>query len=177
MLSGLAKVVGQIRSNPEFNAVIPFPAFRTLAVFAQDGEFDKMFQCSWATALCRFNWKLRQIHAEQSMKMSPTKLAENAAVTNARFASLHGLPVAPSPSRRRPFHSANRAIVTSLHGAGPQTRRASVCGSAAGVALRLRSARRSSSPRAPLSPLADHRPKPVFTAGGWPNNRRDSVRC
>ena len=29
------------------------------------------------------------------------------AVTNARFASLHGLPVALLPSRRRPFHSAN----------------------------------------------------------------------
>ena len=34
-------------------------------------------------------------------------------MTNARFASLHGLPVAPSPSRRRPFHFANRALVTS----------------------------------------------------------------
>lgn len=72
-----------------------------------------MFQCSWATALCRLNWKLRQIHAEQSMKMSPRKLAENAAVTNARFAALHGLSVAPSPSRRRPFRFANRALVTS----------------------------------------------------------------
>ena len=79
------------------------------------------------------------------------------AVTNARFASLHGLLVAPSPSRRRPFHSANRALVTSLNGAGPQVRRASVCGSAAGVALRLRFARRSSplsAPR-PRSPTAD----------------------
>ena len=73
---------------------------------------------------------------------------------------LHALSVAPSPSRRRPFHSANRALVTSLHGAGPQERRASVCGSAAGVALRLRFAKRSSPPSAPLFPLADRRPKP-----------------
>lgn len=35
------------------------------------------------------------------------------AVTNARFASLHGLPVAPSPSRRRPLHSATS--LASLH--------------------------------------------------------------
>jgi len=81
-------------------------------------------------------------------------------VTNARFASLHGRPVAPSPSRRCPFHSANRALVTSGICNVPQTRRASVCGSAAGVALRLRFARRSSPPSAPLSPLADRRPKP-----------------
>ena len=55
------------------------------------------------------------------------------AVTNARFASLHGLSVAPSPSRRRPLRFSNRALVTSLHGAGPQERRASVCGSAAAL--------------------------------------------
>jgi hypothetical protein len=41
----------------------------------------------------------------------------------------------------------------------PQVRRASVCAPAAGVALRLRFARRSSPPSAPLSPLADRRPK------------------
>jgi hypothetical protein len=35
------------------------------------------------------------------------------AVTNARFVPLHGLPVAPSPSRPRPFHYAKRALVTS----------------------------------------------------------------
>ena len=39
-------------------------------------------------------------------------------MTNARFASLHGLPVAPSPSRRRPLHFTNRALVTSWHSAG-----------------------------------------------------------
>lgn len=44
-------------------------------------------------------------------------------MTNARFASLHGLPVAPSPSRRRPFRFSNRALVTSFHIAVPQTRR------------------------------------------------------
>jgi hypothetical protein len=35
-----------------------------------------------------------------------------------------------------------------------------ICGSAAGVALRLRFAMRSSPPSAPLFPLADRRPKP-----------------
>lgn len=86
------------------------------------------------------------------------------AVTNARFASLHGLPVAPSPSRRRPFHFTNRALVTSLHGAGLHEQRASVCGSAAGVALGLRFTRRSSplSALRSTSPLADRRPKPQF---------------
>ncbi len=38
-------------------------------------------------------------------------------------------------------------------------RRASVCGSTAGVALRLRFARRSLPPFAPRSPLSDRRPK------------------
>jgi len=52
-----------------------------------------------------------------------------AAVTNARFASLHGLAVAPSPHRRRPFHFANRALVTSEH---PQS-----AAGAAGFRLRL----------------------------------------
>ncbi len=81
------------------------------------------------------------------------------AVTNARFASLHGLPVAPSPSRRRPFHYANRALVTSLHGEAARAAafRLRLGG---GVALRLRSAKRFSPPSAPLSPLADRRPKP-----------------
>ena len=39
----------------------------------------------------------------------------DSAATKARFASLHGLAVAPSPSRRRAFHFANRTLVTSLH--------------------------------------------------------------
>jgi hypothetical protein len=51
------------------------------------------------------------------------------AVTNAQFAALHGLPVAPYPSRRRPFHSTNRALVTSEH---PQ-----IAAGAAGFRLRL----------------------------------------
>ena len=38
----------------------------------------------------------------------------------------------PVALRRRPLRFTNRALVTSLHGAGPQARRASVCGSAAG---------------------------------------------
>jgi hypothetical protein len=36
-------------------------------------------------------------------------------VTNALFASLHGLPVAPSPPRRHPFRFSNRALVPSEH--------------------------------------------------------------
>jgi len=35
-------------------------------------------------------------------------------------------------SRRRPCRFSNRALVTNLHRAGPQQRRASVCGPAAG---------------------------------------------
>ena len=42
----------------------------------------------------------------------------------------------------------------------PHERLASVCGSAAGVALRLRFAMRSPPSSAPLCPLADRRPKP-----------------
>ena len=99
---------------------------------------------------------------------------QSLAVTNARFASLHGLPVALSPSRRRPLRFTNRALVTSLHGAGPQERRASVCDSAAGVALRLRFARRSSPSFAPLSPLADRRPKPQLD---FPRAIRRSSTC
>ena len=57
---------------------------------------------------------------------------ENVAVTNAQFAAFHGLPVALSSSRRRPFHFANRTLVTSGIATVPQARRASVCGSAAG---------------------------------------------
>jgi hypothetical protein len=79
-------------------------------------------------------------------------------------------------SRRRPFRFSNRALVTSLHGAGPQERRASVCGPAAGVALRLRSARRSSPPplHLPRSPTADRSP---FYRRGGRDARRDSACC
>ena len=56
-----------------------------------------------------------------------------------------------------------RALVTSGIRNVPHERRASVCGSAAGVALRLRFASRLSA-SAPLSPLADRRPKPRQTA-------------
>ena len=73
-----------------------------------------------------------------------------------------------STGRRSPHPPLARARSTSqiarssraCMGRWPQERRASVCGSAAGVALRLRFARRSSAPSAPLSPLADRRPKP-----------------
>jgi len=57
-------------------------------------------------------------------------------VTNARFASLHGLPVAPSPSRRRPFRFSNRALVTSGIISTPQDRRAPVGSLASSLRLR-----------------------------------------
>jgi hypothetical protein len=87
----------------------------------------------------------------------------DSAVTNAHFASLHGLPRHAVPSRRLPFRSANRALVTSGHSAG--CRRCGRRPSAArrrDVPLRLRFARRYSPSFAPLSPLADHRPKPCL---------------
>jgi hypothetical protein len=54
-------------------------------------------------------------------------------VTNARFAALHGLPVAPYTSRRRPFHSAKPRARHERQWCWPQQRRASVCGSAAAL--------------------------------------------
>ena len=81
------------------------------------------------------------------------------AVTNARFAPFHGLSVVPSPSdhaRSTPQTARSSRAASAMC---RMQRRASVCGSAAGVALRLRSARRSSPLSAPLSPLADRRPK------------------
>lgn len=57
-------------------------------------------------------------------------------MTNARFASLHGLFVAPSPSRRRPFRFSNRALVTSGIISAPQERRASVSRLASSLRLR-----------------------------------------
>jgi hypothetical protein len=79
-------------------------------------------------------------------------------VTNARFASLHGLPVAPYPSRRCPFHSANLALVTSEHPPNAAKAAGFRLRLGGGVALRLRSSRLSVC--APLFPLADRRPKP-----------------
>jgi hypothetical protein len=80
-------------------------------------------------------------------------------------------------SRRRPFCFSNRALVTSLHGAGPQERRASVRGSAAGrcASAPFRYALLAAS--APLAPLADHRPKPRFYRRGGRDARRDSACC
>jgi hypothetical protein len=79
------------------------------------------------------------------------------AVTNAPFAPLHGLLVVPVPLQPHPFHYENRALVTSGNQNWPNNRLASVCGSAAGVALRLRFTMRFSPP--PLhfsrSPTAD----------------------
>jgi hypothetical protein len=75
---------------------------------------------------------LREVYLQQNITMFP-------AVTNARFAAFHGLPVCPVPSMGGGLPSAAR-------------RR--------DVPLRLRFARRFSPPSAPLSPLADRRPKP-----------------
>jgi hypothetical protein len=90
----------------------------------------------------------------------PFAIIANNAVTNARIASLHGLHAARMPRNDAPAASqtarSSRACIVDK----PQLRRASVCGSTAGVALRLRSAKRFSPPSAPRSPLADHRPKP-----------------
>ncbi len=85
------------------------------------------------------------------------------AVTNTRFASLHGLPVAPLPFDDARSTSQTARSSRACIAQNPRPWRASVCGSAAGVALRLRCAKRSSPPSAPLPPLADHRPKHALT--------------
>lgn len=83
------------------------------------------------------------------------------AVTNARFAPLDGLPVVPVPLSTTPvlLHKPRARHEWAFAGM-PRVRQASVCGSAAGVALRLHFAMRFIPPSAPLFPLADHRPKP-----------------
>ena len=99
------------------------------------------------------------------------------AVTNTRFARSTGFRSALSPSRPRPFLCANRVLVTicilldRMSGVLPSAARRR------GVALRLRSARRSSPLSAPLSPPADRRPKPVFHCRGGRDTRRDSACC
>jgi len=80
-------------------------------------------------------------------------------VTNARFASLHGLPVALLPSTtpvslRKPGARHERASGKCRIGGGPPS------AARGGVALRLRFAKRYPPLSAPLSPLADRRPKP-----------------
>ena len=70
------------------------------------------------------------------------------------------------PSRRRPFRFSNRALVTSLHSAGPKERRASVCGSA--VALRTGCDSLIASLRSPLhlsrSPTTDRSQKSAYVS-------------
>jgi len=82
------------------------------------------------------------------------------AVTNARFAALHRLPVARLPLDDARSTPQNRALVTSGNGLA-----ASAAGFrlrlGGGVALRLRSSRLSAC--ASLLPLADRRPKPRLT--------------
>jgi len=79
-------------------------------------------------------------------------------VTNARFAVLHELSVAPYPSRRRPFHSAKPRARHEQQWVLAATAAAFRLRLGGGVALRLRSRRLSAS--APLFPLTDRRPKP-----------------
>ncbi len=100
-----------------------------------------------------------------------TKKAADPAVTNGRFAPLHGLPVGPVP------------LPTTR--STPQTARSSradICRNAAsaagfrlrlggGVSLRLRFARRFSPSFAPLSPLADRRPEQSFYAASSSTTR------
>lgn len=83
------------------------------------------------------------------------------AVTNARFAALHGLPVALWPFDDARSTTQIRALVTSGH--LPECRNCGGLPSAArwrDVSLRLRFARRFSPSFAPLSPLTNRRPKP-----------------
>lgn len=129
---------------------------KTATVGFVDGKFSflkchKSVLCNSACVSLDFRNPSRE--AEQTRFLFP-------AVTNARLALLHGLPVVPATPRRRPFHSANRALVTSLHGAGPQERRASGCGSAAGHCAPAAFHQAFLSASAPLSPLAARRPKP-----------------
>jgi hypothetical protein len=82
------------------------------------------------------------------------------AVTNAPFASFHGLPVALSAPSTTPVPLRKSCARHERASANvPQARLTSVSGSAAGVALRLRFATRASPPSALLAPLADRRPK------------------
>jgi len=84
------------------------------------------------------------------------------AVTNARFVSLHGLPVAPASPAPTPVPLHKPRARHELAFSSPNRRRASVCGSAAGrsapAAFRysLHSVLRST------PPLAGHRPKPDY---------------
>ena len=92
----------------------------------------------------------------------------SSAVTNARFSSLHGLTVGPVSLSttpvplRKPRARHERAFARRRKRGGLPSavrRRA--------VPLRLRFARRSSPPSAPLSPLTDRRPKPPPEPSFW----------
>ena len=94
-----------------------------------------------------------------------------AAVTSARFAPLHGLPVGPHPSRPRPFHSSNRALVTSEHRHSAAIAAGFRLRLGGGVPLRLRFARRFTPPalhfsaRRPQTEAFAIRPKVVCSFG------------
>lgn len=81
-------------------------------------------------------------------------------MTNAHFASLHGLPVGPVSLSTTPVPLRKVRARHERHcrrAAGAAGFRLLLGG---GVALRLRFAKRFSPLSAPLSPLADRRPKP-----------------
>ena len=92
----------------------------------------------------------------------PTSTMLFAPVTNALYASLQGRGWPCYPLDHAPSAQAPSALVTNR--SNNAVALASVCGSAADVPLRLRFARRFTPLSAPLSPLADRRPKPDVVA-------------
>jgi hypothetical protein len=102
-----------------------------------------------------------EIHGEiihgriPNAKLARTRRDQRAVCFTARTFVRPFAPLAHARSASQTARS-SRASIRNV----PHERRASVCGSAAGVALRLRFAIRSPPPSAPLSPLADPRPKP-----------------
>jgi hypothetical protein len=93
--------------------------------------------------------------------MATIRVPWNSAVTNARFASFHGLPVGPHPLSTTPVPLRKSRARHERHSSREShQRRASVCGSAPGVALWLRFAMRSSPSSAPLPCSPNRRPEP-----------------
>ena len=92
-------------------------------------------------------------HSRMVQRAPRLRGRDNPLVTNARFCCAPRgcwfvpVPLSTAPVPLRKTVRSSRAGIRNV----PQTRRASVCGSAAGVALRLRSAMRLSPPSAPLA--------------------------
>jgi len=91
--------------------------------FYHELQTEAQTACGWPVIGCA-------IFFHMAGKSSQNTLS---AVTNARIAALHGLPVAPYPSRRRPFHSAKPRARHERQSCWPHQRQASVCGSAAAL--------------------------------------------